>query len=184
MFRISDFHNISESVRERAAHIKMVVTDVDGVLTDGTITYLSDGTEAKSFNVQDGLGTKLLIKNGIIVAVITGRASSMVSRRCEELNIKEVHQGIANKKETLNQLLKKLNIEEQYVAYIGDDLNDREALQLAGLKVAPANAHPIIKKEVDYITWKRGGKGAFRELADLILMSRESLEINNLQTPN
>lgn len=172
MFRVSDFHNISESVREKAAEIKAVITDVDGVLTNGTITYTSDGVEIKSFFVQDGLGAKLLIENNIILGVITGRSSEVVNRRCSELGINEVHQGIVDKGAVLLEICKKYQFKPSEIAYIGDDINDWSAMEKVGLKVCPADAHQLIKRQVDYITWKKGGSGAFRELADLILTAK------------
>ena len=172
MFRVTDFHNISEYVRERAQSVKVLITDVDGVLTNGQISYSSDGSETKTFHVQDGLGAKLLQKAGVQVVVLTGRKSEVVARRCEELGISPVFQGVSDKKTVLAEFMKKEGLQKQEVAYIGDDVNDRESMTLTGLTVCPADAHQVIKRLVDYITWKKGGQGAFRELADLILTAR------------
>ncbi len=154
---------------EKAKKIKLVVTDVDGVLTDGKV-YLDQNTnELKSFNIKDGLGMKLLMKQNLVVAVITGRQSHIVDRRMTELGVTEVHQSQPDKRLCFASLLKKFNLEAQQVAYLGDDLPDLPLMNQCGLGVAVADGHWFLQQQADWVTSSRGGEGAFRELAELIL---------------
>lgn len=154
---------------EKVLKIKMFITDVDGVLTDGSLILGNNGEEFKSFNSQDGMGIKLLQKNDIIPVIITGRSSNVVSRRADELGIEEVLQGISDKIKIFDHLIDKYSIVSEEVSYIGDDLNDLAVLKKAGLAFSVKNGVDAVKENVDYVTEKKGGNGAVRETIELIL---------------
>ena len=156
--------------------IKLLVCDCDGVLTDGLIIYDSHGAESKNFSAHDGLGIMILSHSDIEIAVITGRESKMLTRRCADLKIKYLFQSIQNKKRCLDELLNKLNLKYENVAYIGDDWNDYLAMQDCHLKIAPGNASEKFKATVDYITKNVGGYGAVREAIEYILENRNEFE--------
>jgi 3-deoxy-D-manno-octulosonate 8-phosphate phosphatase (KDO 8-P phosphatase) len=156
--------------------IKLLVCDCDGVLTDGLIIYDSQGTEIKNFSAHDGLGIKILNQTEIQTAVITGRYSKMLEQRCEDLNIKHLYQHAHNKKRVLSELLTKLGLEFDNVAYIGDDWNDFLAMQACHLKIAPNNARDNFKMTVDYVTDNVGGYGAVRDAIEYILKNRKEFE--------
>jgi 3-deoxy-D-manno-octulosonate 8-phosphate phosphatase (KDO 8-P phosphatase) len=162
-----------KKVRERAKRIKMIIMDVDGVLTDGRIILGSKGEELKNFYVQDGQGIRLAREKGLILALISGRKSKVVERRVEELKIKETYQNISEKIEVYYKLLKKYGLKNEEVAYIGDDLGDIPPLRKAGLAISPANGVKEVKKIVHYVTRVSGGKGAVREAIDLILEAKQ-----------
>ncbi len=147
----------------------MVATDVDGVLTDSGMYYAESGDEWKKFNTRDGMGIKLLQRAGLVTAIITMEKTKIVARRGKKLGIPEIHQGARNKLQVLTSIMKKYKIEFQHVAYIGDDVNDLETLQSVGFSSTPADGGPSVQKVVDYICQKKGGEGAVREIADLIL---------------
>lgn len=153
----------------RAARIRLACFDVDGTLTDGGLTYDSDGRESKTFHVQDGLGMRLLEENGIAVALITARPSAAVQARGRDLRLSQVHTAVADKAACLRAVCAELGIEPAQAAHMGDDLHDLPALALVGLAVSPANAHPWLAEHVHWQTRARGGQGAGRELCDLIL---------------
>ncbi|MEO2068574.1 MAG: HAD-IIIA family hydrolase [Desulfurobacteriaceae bacterium] len=149
--------------------IKLIILDVDGVMTDGTITYDSEGREYKSFNVRDGYGIVKALKSGIEVAVITGRKSKMVEIRCKELGIRDVFQGVDDKLRVYEVLKEKHNVEDFEVAAMGDDIPDLPILKKVGLSGAPSDAVEEIKKRVSFVSRFGGGKGAVREFIDYIL---------------
>ncbi len=149
--------------------IKLIVLDVDGVLTDGTITYDSEGREYKSFNVKDGYGIVRAIRSGIDIAVITGRFSSMVEKRCHELGIKLLFQGVEDKLQVFQNLIKNMNLKREETAAMGDDLPDVPMLKAAGISAAPADATEEVKRIVNFVSSKPGGKGAVREFIDYLL---------------
>lgn len=154
---------------EKLRNIKIFITDVDGVLTDGRIILGSNGIELKSFHAQDGLGLHLAKKAGLKLAVITGRYSEAVERRGKELDFDYVFQGVSDKTSVLREILIKEGLSLSEVAYIGDDLNDLPILKQVGVKLAVSNAVDEVKEEADYITCKEGGSGAVREAVELIL---------------
>jgi 3-deoxy-D-manno-octulosonate 8-phosphate phosphatase (KDO 8-P phosphatase) len=149
--------------------IELVVLDVDGCLTDGKITYDSNGVESKSFDVQDGLAIATWIRMGKKVAIITGRKSTIVEKRANELKISHLYQGITDKKKKLDELLKELNLNYSQVSAIGDDLNDYKMLSSVGLSFTPNNGTIFIKDIVDIVLEKNGGNGAVREMIEFIL---------------
>ncbi len=159
----------------KAAKIKLVVTDVDGVLTDGKVLLDQTDNELKAFNIKDGLGIKLLMQQNILVAVITGRQSQIVARRMAELKVSEVHQGQPDKRACFASLLEKLALDAEAVAYLGDDLPDLPLIKTCGLGVTVADGHWFVQQQADWVTSSRGGDGAFRELAELILGSQNLL---------
>lgn len=161
---------------KRAASIKALIFDVDGVLTNGAIIYSNSGDELKEFNVKDGQIIQHLIKNDIVVGAITGRASALVERRCIELKLDFFFQGIKNKYECLMEELEKhkLNLEE--VAYIGDDIIDLKIISKCGLGVTPSDALVYVKEEANLVTKSSGGNGVLREVGDLILASKGLLK--------
>ena len=162
---------------ERAGSVKLLVLDVDGVLTNGQVWIGADGKESlKAFDIQDGLGIKLLEQCGIPTAIITGRDSKMVSARCAELGIKHVHMGVANKAVALEQVLKDLQLTAADCAVMGDDWPDLAMMKNAGLRVCPAQAHEAVKETVHLVTSRSGGNSAVREVCDLILKAQNRYE--------
>ncbi|MCB4743500.1 MAG: HAD-IIIA family hydrolase [Sulfurovum sp.] len=155
--------------------IQLIILDVDGTMTDSRITYSADGDEIKSFNVKDGLAIASWRRLGRQVAIITGRKSDIVTRRAKELHIEHLYQGVENKREVLEKLLEKLDIEMKHIAAIGDDLNDISMLKMAGISFAPRDASSHINDTVDIVLTKKGGDGAVREMIEY-LIKQEGLE--------
>jgi len=155
--------------------IELIVLDVDGTMTDSRITYSENGDEIKSFNVKDGLAIASWRRLGKQVAIITGRSSQIVARRAKELRIEHFYQGVDNKKEVLESLLKKLDISMENVAAIGDDLNDLSMLKAAAVSFVPRDASAYVDKIADVILTKKGGDGAVREMIEYLIKD-EGLE--------
>jgi 3-deoxy-D-manno-octulosonate 8-phosphate phosphatase (KDO 8-P phosphatase) len=155
----------------RGAAIRLLVLDVDGVLTDGTI-LLGAGEELKHFHVRDGLGLKRLMSAGVEVAVISGRDSAAVTRRMAELGVRHVYQGIEDKLAVLERLRSTLGIDALEIAVVGDDLPDLAPMRAAGLAIAVADAHEEVRAAADWVTQTGGGRGAVREVADRLLAAR------------
>ncbi|ALA59870.1 KdsC family phosphatase [Nitrospira moscoviensis] len=149
--------------------IRLFATDVDGVLTDGGMYYSEAGDELKKFNTRDGMGIKLLQKAGVITAIVTQERTKLVARRADKLTIPELHQGVMDKLSMIREMADRYRLSLQQVAYIGDDINDLEALSAVGFSAAPADAMPRVKAAVDYVCEKKGGEGAVREIAEMIL---------------
>ncbi len=158
--------------KEKAARLTAISFDIDGVLTDGRITYTDDGLEIKSFHVQDGAALKLLMANGVHVALITGRESPIVERRARELGIAHVYQGSEHKAAAFEDFLGKAGAEPWQSAHVGDDLPDLVLFDQVGLSVSVPNGHPTVQLRADWVTRTRGGEGVARELAELILKSQ------------
>ena len=156
----------------RAADIKAIFVDVDGVLTNGKIIYDSEGRELKMFNVKDGQIVNHLKKAGIVVGVISGRDSVAVAKRCHELKFDFCHQGILDKSEVFKKLTAFHKLKKKEVIYIGDDINDLGPFKLSGLAICPADAPVYIKSIVDLSTLAKGGGGVLREVADLVLAAK------------
>ena len=163
---------MKESLREKLQHIKILIMDVDGVMTDGRIIINDDGRETKNFDVRDGHGIKLVQRYGIEVVLLTGRQSEVVKHRANELGIKEVHQKIFNKKEVFVEILQKNNLNADQAAFIGDDIIDIPVLKEAGFSATVADAIDIVKKTVDYVTKNKGGRGAVREVCEMLLQAQ------------
>ena len=152
--------------------LRLFATDVDGVLTDAGMYYSESGEELKKFNTRDGMGIKLLQRAGLITALITMEETKLVTRRAEKLAIPEVHQGARDKLAVMREMVARHGLTLQQVAYIGDDVNDLEVLNAVGFSAAPADALPAVRDAVDYVCRQRGGEGAVREVADLILEAK------------
>lgn len=168
---------VTEEIRIKAEKIKLLITDVDGVLTDGGIIYDDHNVEYKRFNVKDGFIVAPLKKSGILVGAITGRNSKVVENRCEELKFDFHYHGIRDKAKKLEEILEVLEISLEEVAYIGDDLIDLPLLMKVGMSACPADALPYVSEHVDFVSTLNGGQGVFREVADLILQSKGQLSI-------
>lgn len=158
-----------ETLLERANDIRLLVLDVDGVLTDGRLYFSARGEEMKSFHVRDGAGIVQVLKAGLQIAVISGRQSRALERRMTELGVTWIRQGVADKLAALRELLDILGLGPQAVACIGDDSADLPLFETARLAVAVADAHPSVKAQAHFITQAVGGQGAVREICDLIL---------------
>ena len=159
----------------KAKHVKLLVVDVDGVLTDGSLYFGNSGEEMKAFSILDGLGIKLLRDSGIDTAIITGRVSELVARRARELGITLIYQGREDKRTALTELCRDLQLPLSAAAYVGDDLPDLGAIRAAGLGVAVANAHSFVARHADWQTSRRGGDGAVRETCELIMKAQGTL---------
>lgn len=161
----------SRSVLQR---IRLFATDVDGVLTDAGMYYAESGDEWKKFNTRDGMGIKLLQKAGFITAIVTQERTKIVARRAEKLAIPELHQGVMDKLTLIREMAGRHGLSLNQVAYIGDDVNDLESLRAVGFSASPADGMPVICDAVDYVCVKKGGEGAVREVAELLLQARTS----------
>lgn len=157
---------------ERAAAIRLIVLDVDGVLTDSKIVYDSAGRETKAFNIKDGLGISLGVRSGLQFAIITARESAMVTRRAQELGIAFVIQNTRTKLPALEALIAELGLESIQVAYMGDDLPDLPCLEKVGLPACPADAAEVVRKQARLISNHPSGQGAVREVVEFILESQ------------
>jgi 3-deoxy-D-manno-octulosonate 8-phosphate phosphatase (KDO 8-P phosphatase) len=167
-----------DKVRLQAADIRLLVLDVDGVLTDGRLPFDAKGRECKVFHVRDGYGIRRVLETGIEVAIISGRKSIPVKKRAEELGIRHVFLGIKDKLATLNQLSSKLGISLECIACVGDDVPDLACMQAAGLGIAVADAHSDLDAVADWHTHLGGGQGAVREVCDLLLSAHNSTDAN------
>nr|WP_042839538.1 3-deoxy-manno-octulosonate-8-phosphatase KdsC [Yersinia aldovae] len=167
---------VASSVMQRAAKIRLLICDVDGVMSDGLIYMGNQGEELKAFNVRDGYGIRCLITSGIEVAIITGRQAKLVEDRANTLGITHLYQGQSDKLIAYNELLAALRCEPEHVAYIGDDLIDWPVMARVGLSVAVADAHPLLLPKAHYVTQINGGRGAVREVCDLILLAQDKLD--------
>jgi 3-deoxy-D-manno-octulosonate 8-phosphate phosphatase (KDO 8-P phosphatase) len=163
-------------LREKAAKIKLLILDVDGVMTDGTLWMDDQGQEQKRFNIKDGFGLRCLMNNGIDVAIITGRKSGAVAHRAGELGIREVYQKVTDKRVPFYEILSRKGLTAQQVCYIGDDLPDLPLLEKVGLSITVADAVDEVKNRVDFVTDHQGGHGALREICELILKARDKWE--------
>jgi len=162
----------SKKLLEIAQGIKLLILDVDGVLTDGGIILDNEGNEFKTFHVRDGHGIKMLLKAGIVVALITGRYSKVVERRASELGITEVYQRCFDKRIAFQQLIEKYSVDPKKIAYVGDDIVDIPLLKKSGLSIAVADADEEAKAAAMMVTKNRGGRGAAREVCDLLLKAK------------
>lgn len=167
---------MATNLLERAKAVKLAVFDVDGILTDGRLYFLEDGSEMKAFNTLDGQGFKMLIASGVAIAIITGRTSPMVERRAKALGVAHLVQGREDKRAVLEQLMAELSLDYAQVAYLGDDLPDLPAIRRVGLGMTVPNAAPFVRQHAHGITQARGGEGAAREFCELILAAQGNLD--------
>ena len=161
---------------QRARNVRLLVLDVDGVLTDGKLYFLADGSEAKAFSTLDGQGIKMLKNSGVNIAIITGRTSSIVERRAANLGIEHVVQGREDKRIALDELLATLQLSYAQVAYLGDDLPDLAPIRRVALGVAVANANSFVRQHAQAVTMLRGGEGAAREFCEFIMAAQGTLD--------
>ncbi|MCE5281250.1 MAG: HAD-IIIA family hydrolase [Deltaproteobacteria bacterium] len=160
-------------LRNKVLGVKLLILDVDGVLTDGRIVFDDAGLQSKFFDVKDGHGLKMLMRCGIDVVLLTGRLSRVVEHRAADLGITEVHQRILDKAEALDKILTRRNLTPEQTAYVGDDVVDIPVFNRVGLAVAVADAVAEARAAADYVTRHRGGRGAVREVCELILKGQE-----------
>lgn len=166
----------SKDILSSAKNIKLLLLDVDGVLTDGKLYYGNSGEELKAFNIQDGLGIKLLQQAGIQVGIITGRVSALLQRRADELGISPVIQGREDKLTALRELLQGMNLGLNEIAFMGDDLPDLSVINTVGLGITVANASSTLTTEAAWQTRRSGGDGAVREAAEMILRAQNKFD--------
>ena len=161
---------------ERAQHLKLMIFDVDGVLTDGALRYDGQGEVIKTFHVLDGHGIKLLQQHGIAVAIISARESSMVARRAADLGIRMLRQGVNDKRTVFEQLLAELGLTAAQCGYMGDDWVDLPVMLRVGFCASVPNAHPEVRARAHWVTASYGGQGAAREVCDFILRAQGNYE--------
>ena len=166
----------TETLTASLQKIKLLALDVDGVLTDGTIYISPAGEVFKGFNAKDGMGISCALRNNLQIAVITGRQSPIVERRCEELGIKLFMQGVKDKRLALQQMAQELGLTREEIAYMGDDLNDIPAFKASGLNFVPADGSIEVLAVADIITKAKGGRGAVREAITMILAAQDNWE--------
>ncbi|CAB3692581.1 KdsC family phosphatase [Trinickia soli] len=161
---------------ERASRVKLMIFDVDGVLTDGSLMFTAQGDTMKSFNTMDGHGLKLLGEAGIQTAIITGRRSDIVLARAQELRISHIYQGAADKVAAFVELMREANVTDEQCGYMGDDWPDLGVMTRCGFAAAPANAHPDVIARAHWVSEARGGQGAAREVCDALLRAQNRYE--------
>ena len=164
-----------KDILEKAAQIRLVVFDVDGVLTDGSLFIGDDGQEYKAFHSRDGLGMKMLHHSGVEIGIITARSSEVVRHRMASLDIEHVYQGRLEKGPAFEELVAKLGLAPEQTAYVGDDVVDLPVLRRAGLAIAVADAHPLVKQHAHWQTPHPGGRGAARDVCELIMEAQGTL---------
>lgn len=167
------YQPVTTEVINKAKQLKLLICDIDGIFSDGSVYMGNSGEEIKAFNTKDGFGLKALMNSGVEVAVITGRKSEIVARRMASLGVKYVYQGMETKLIGYQELCKDLNVSAEQVGFIGDDFPDLPVMQKVGLSVSVSDGHPYVKQVADYVTVTSGGKGAVRELTDLIIMAQQ-----------
>nr|WP_102031392.1 3-deoxy-manno-octulosonate-8-phosphatase KdsC [Candidatus Photodesmus katoptron] len=171
------YGSVEEKLIKIAKQIELLVCDIDGVFSNGLIYMSNNFEEIKTFHARDGYGVKLLMNIGVEIAIITTRQSKIVEERMKDLGIVHVYQGRDNKLETYQSICKKLNLDSTKIGYVGDDLTDLPVMQKVALSICVADGHPLLAKHANYITKMKGGYGAIREVCDLILQSRNKLNI-------
>ncbi len=164
-----------QDIQERARQIRLVIFDVDGVLTDGSLFLGDDGQEYKAFNSKDGHGMKMLQASGIEIAIITGRSSEVVRIRMQSLGIAHVFQGIEDKAAAYAELKQRLDLRDEQIAYVGDDVVDLPVMTRVGLAVCVADGHPLVRQHAHWTTSLGGGHGAAREVCELLMDAQGSL---------
>jgi 3-deoxy-D-manno-octulosonate 8-phosphate phosphatase (KDO 8-P phosphatase) len=167
---------VSKQVRERAARVKLLILDVDGVLTDGRIIMDHKGREIKAFNVRDGHGLRLLMEAGIEVALLTGRSSPVVQKRADDLGITWVRQGVHDKVDAYQEIAREVGITDDEACFVGDDVIDIPLLKRVAIPIVVGDGAPEAKRCACYVTQSSGGKGAVREVCDLLLQAQGKWE--------
>ena len=172
---------ISAEVLARAKKIKCMVFDVDGVMTDGSLGIGDDGQEFKNFNSLDGLGMKLLKASGVQMAIITGRTSNVVKTRAESTGVAHFYQGVEDKLEAFQSLMEKMNLQANEMAFMGDDVVDAPAMIRCGLAITVPSGHRLIKPHAHYITTAPAGRGAVREVCEIVMQAQGTLDAQMAQ---
>lgn len=167
---------IDDEVLARGKAVQLAIFDVDGVLTDGSLFIGDDGQEYKAFNSRDGHGLKMMQRNGVAAGIITGRTSKVVEHRVADLGIQHVYQGCADKLPVYEQLITDLGLAPEQTAFIGDDIVDLPIMLRVGLSIATADAHPMVKQHSHWITPSVGGRGAARDVAELLMFAHGKYE--------
>lgn len=165
-----------KDILERAAQIKLLIFDVDGVLTDGSLFLGDDGLEYKAFNSRDGHGMKMLQQTGVTIGIITGRTSKVVEYRMASLGVEHVYQGQHDKLQAFEDILKRMDLQPEQVAYVGDDVVDLPVMLRCGLAIAVRDAHPLVLKHAHWQTHQCGGRGAGRDVCELLMEAHGTLE--------
>lgn len=161
-----------KDILSKAKNIELVIFDVDGVMTDGSLFMGDNGEEYKAFNSQDGHGMRMLQEGGVRVAIITGRSSQVVKHRMKDLGVSLIYQGYRDKRPAFISLLEKVELEADQVAYVGDDVVDLPIMSQVGLAIAVQDAHPFVKQHAHWITTRGGGRGAVRDVCEMFLEAR------------
>ncbi|MBT0585440.1 3-deoxy-manno-octulosonate-8-phosphatase KdsC [Alteromonas oceanisediminis] len=169
------YGEIDSRIIAQLSNIQLLVCDVDGVFSDGRIYLGEHNEEFKAFHTRDGFGVKALVRSGVDVAIVTGRQSQIVARRMQALNVKYIVQGSENKADAMQSLLSQTTLTPSQVAAVGDDVPDLGLFKSAGLAIAVADAHPLVKQHANWVLSERGGFGAVRQVCDLILDARGAL---------
>lgn len=170
------YQAIAPSVQAKAKDIKLLICDIDGVFSDGSVILGNSGEEMKAFNTKDGFGIRALMAAGVEVAVITGRKSTLLEIRMKGLGVNHIYQGMEDKVLGYRELLNNLNLIHEQVAYIGDDIPDVPVMKLVNLAVSVNDGHPYVKSISDMVTTNNGGRGAVRELTDFLIMMQKGEE--------
>lgn len=165
---------ITSIVKNKCKNIKIILTDVDGVLTDGGRYYSEKGEILKKFHVRDGMGINIMLRKGIKTIIVTKENSKITKKWAKEMNITKVISGSIKKEKEVSKICQEFNVSKKELAYIGDDVNDFNLLQLVGFSAVPNDANENIKENVDYVCSKNGGNGAFREIVDMIFKEKFS----------
>ena len=163
-------------IKEKAKNIELVIFDIDGVMTDGSLFFDNNGDEYKAFNSLDGHGLRMLQECGVRVAVITGRKSELVKHRMSDLGVTLLYQGYRDKIPAFDSLLKEVNLEKNQITYVGDDVVDLPVMSQLEFTIAVQNAHPFVKKHAQWATERYGGRGAVREICEFILDAKGLLD--------
>ncbi|MBE9564714.1 MAG: 3-deoxy-manno-octulosonate-8-phosphatase KdsC [Proteobacteria bacterium] len=163
-------------IKEKAKNIELVIFDIDGVMTDGSLFFDNNGDEYKAFNSLDGHGLRMLQECGVRVAVITGRKSELVKHRMSDLGVTLLYQGYRDKIPAFDSLLKEVNLEKDQITYVGDDVVDLPVMSQLNFTIAVQNAHPFVKKHAQWTTERSGGQGAVREVCEFILDAKGLLD--------
>ncbi len=167
---------IMQDIIEKAKNIKLVIFDIDGVMTDGSLFFDNNGDEYKAFNSFDGHGLRMLQECGVKVAIITGRKSELVKHRMNDLGVTLLYQGYRDKTPAFEALLKEVNISKDQITYVGDDVVDLPIMSQLDFAIAVQNAHPFVKKHAHWITERSGGRGAVRDVCEFILQAKGLLD--------
>ena len=165
---------MDSQIEGKLKKIKLVITDVDGVLTDGGMYYNQDGECMKKFNTKDSMGMELLLQNGIKTVLVTRENSKIVQERVKKIKIVDLFSGILKKEDLLPELLQKYEVDKDEIAYIGDDVNDLEIMKSVGFSATPSDGNTIVKDIANHICKTLGGKGVFREISDLIINNKDN----------